>query len=71
MDSISSLSAPACWIDPDDFMLQVVEFDTPHALITKEGGIFRDMCLKSGSFDELLAVATSSGGDASPGTDVL
>lgn len=51
-------------------MLQVVEFDTPHALITKEGGVFRDMCLKSGSFGELLAVATNSAGDASTGTDV-
>ncbi|TFK95320.1 hypothetical protein BDV98DRAFT_517859 [Pterulicium gracile] len=49
---------------------KVVEFDTPHALITKEGGIFRDMCLKSGSFGELLAVATNSAGDASTGTDV-
>jgi ABC-type multidrug transport system fused ATPase/permease subunit len=34
---------------------KVVEFDTPYNLIRKEGGILRDMCLKSGSFDELMA----------------
>lgn len=32
---------------------RVVEFDTPYNLIRKEGGIFRGMCLKSGSFAEL------------------
>ncbi|KAF8890914.1 multidrug resistance-associated ABC transporter [Infundibulicybe gibba] len=36
---------------------QIVEFDTPLTLIQKEGGIFRDMCLKSGSFSELEASA--------------
>ncbi|KAF8890917.1 multidrug resistance-associated ABC transporter [Infundibulicybe gibba] len=36
---------------------QIVEFDTPMTLIQKEGGIFRDMCLKSGSFSELEASA--------------
>ncbi|KDQ16443.1 hypothetical protein BOTBODRAFT_186497 [Botryobasidium botryosum FD-172 SS1] len=35
----------------------IVEFDTPRNLIEKEGGVFRDMCLKSGSFDELKAAA--------------
>ncbi|KLO18997.1 P-loop containing nucleoside triphosphate hydrolase protein [Schizopora paradoxa] len=32
---------------------RVAEFDTPWNLINNEGGIFRTMCLNSGSFDEL------------------
>ncbi|KAJ7790752.1 P-loop containing nucleoside triphosphate hydrolase protein, partial [Mycena olivaceomarginata] len=36
---------------------KVVEFDTPSRLIQKEDGIFRNMCLKSGSFGELEAAA--------------
>ncbi|KAG6809740.1 hypothetical protein H0H92_014907 [Tricholoma furcatifolium] len=32
---------------------QIAEFDTPWNLIQKEGGIFRSMCLKSGSFSHL------------------
>jgi len=36
---------------------QIVEFDTPWNLIRKEGGFFRNMCLKSGSFSELEAAA--------------
>lgn len=36
---------------------ELVEFDTPWNLIQKEGGIFRNMCLKSGTFAELEAVA--------------
>lgn len=32
---------------------RVVEFDTPWNLIRKQSGIFRGMCLKSGSFAEL------------------
>jgi hypothetical protein len=36
---------------------QIIEFDTPWRLIQKEGGIFRTMCLKSGSFGELEAAA--------------
>ena len=36
---------------------RIVEFDTPYDLIRKEGGIFRSMCLKSGMFSELEAVA--------------
>ena len=32
----------------------VVEFDTPRSLIEREGGQFRDMCIKSGHFEELL-----------------
>ncbi|OCH88899.1 multidrug resistance-associated ABC transporter [Obba rivulosa] len=35
----------------------LAEFDTPLNLINKEGGIFRDMCLKSGTFAELEAAA--------------
>ncbi|OBZ77340.1 ATP-dependent bile acid permease [Grifola frondosa] len=36
---------------------ELVEFDTPFNLIHKEGGIFRNMCLKSGTFAELEAAA--------------
>ncbi|KAJ7846310.1 multidrug resistance-associated ABC transporter [Mycena leptocephala] len=36
---------------------KVVEFDTPYTLIQKEDGVFRSMCLKSGSFGELEAAA--------------
>jgi len=32
---------------------KVIEFDTPWNLIQKEGGVFRDMCQKSGTFSEL------------------
>ncbi|KAF9219839.1 P-loop containing nucleoside triphosphate hydrolase protein [Gyrodon lividus] len=36
---------------------EVAEFDTPLNLIQKEDGIFRNMCLKSGTFTELEAAA--------------
>ena len=36
---------------------QVVEFDSPAALITKEDGIFYGMCKQSGHFDELCVAA--------------
>jgi hypothetical protein len=36
---------------------QIVEFDTPWNLIRKEAGVFRSMCLKSGSFGELEVAA--------------
>ncbi|KAI0372366.1 multidrug resistance-associated ABC transporter [Pilatotrama ljubarskyi] len=36
---------------------ELAEFDTPLNLILKEGGIFRSMCLKSGTFAELEAAA--------------
>ncbi|KAH8798081.1 hypothetical protein DL96DRAFT_1539779 [Flagelloscypha sp. PMI_526] len=39
---------------------KIAEFDTPLALIQKEGGIFRNMCLKSGTFQELLEKAEES-----------
>lgn len=35
----------------------IAEFDTPYNLIQKEGGIFRGMCLKSGTFTELEEAA--------------
>ena len=35
----------------------IVELDTPANLIKKEGGVFRNMCLKSGEFDQLEADA--------------
>ncbi|KAI0639291.1 multidrug resistance-associated ABC transporter [Trametes polyzona] len=36
---------------------ELVEFDTPLNLIQKEGSIFRNMCLKSGTFADLEAAA--------------
>ncbi|KZT66167.1 hypothetical protein DAEQUDRAFT_813713 [Daedalea quercina L-15889] len=36
---------------------ELAEFDTPLNLIQKEGGIFRQMCLKSGTYTELEAIA--------------
>ena len=36
---------------------ELAEFDTPLNLIQKEGGIFRSMCLNSGTFAELEAAA--------------
>ncbi|KDQ16441.1 hypothetical protein BOTBODRAFT_186495 [Botryobasidium botryosum FD-172 SS1] len=41
----------------------IVEFDTPSNLIAKEGGLFREMCMKSGAFGELAeAIASASVG---------
>ncbi|TFK72661.1 hypothetical protein BDN72DRAFT_876371 [Pluteus cervinus] len=39
---------------------QVAELDTPWNLIRKEGGIFRQMCLKSGAYSELYALAEAT-----------
>ena len=36
---------------------QVAEFDTPLSLIQKADGLFRNMCLKSGTFTELESAA--------------
>ncbi|KAF8580919.1 multidrug resistance-associated ABC transporter [Ramaria rubella] len=36
---------------------RIAEFDTPYNLIRKEGGIFREMCIQSGTFSELQAAA--------------
>lgn len=36
---------------------QVAEFDTPANLIAKEDGLFKNMCLKSGDYDELKLAA--------------
>ena len=36
---------------------ELAEFDTPWNLINKDVGIFRSMCLKSGTFAELQAAA--------------
>ncbi|KAF7297333.1 ABC bile acid [Mycena indigotica] len=44
---------------------RIVEFDTPHVLIRKEGGIFREMCRKSGYFEELDAAAKEASADLS------
>ncbi|KAK5828808.1 hypothetical protein F5H01DRAFT_374251 [Linnemannia elongata] len=50
---------------------QVVQFDTPWKLIQEEGGIFRNMCQRSGEFELLVEMAaaversqSSSGGSA-------
>ncbi|KAJ7764128.1 hypothetical protein DFH07DRAFT_1059163 [Mycena maculata] len=42
---------------------KVAEFDTPYTLIQKEDGLFRSMCLKSGSFGELEAAARAKAGE--------
>ncbi|KAF8526563.1 hypothetical protein BU17DRAFT_82663 [Hysterangium stoloniferum] len=39
---------------------RVVEFDTPHTLIHKEGSVFRDMCKHSGNFKELEEAANKA-----------
>ncbi|KAG1046896.1 hypothetical protein G6F43_010636 [Rhizopus delemar] len=36
---------------------KVMEYDTPYTLMTKEGGIFNQMCIRSGEFNELLTIA--------------
>ncbi|RUS23063.1 hypothetical protein BC937DRAFT_92822, partial [Endogone sp. FLAS-F59071] len=36
---------------------QVLEYDTPYALMMKEDSVFRSMCERSGEFPELLAIA--------------
>ncbi|KAF7799416.1 hypothetical protein EIP86_010650 [Pleurotus ostreatoroseus] len=36
---------------------KIAENDTPWNLIQKQGGLFRNMCMKSGAFDELQAAA--------------
>ncbi|CEG75854.1 Putative ATP-dependent bile acid permease [Rhizopus microsporus] len=36
---------------------QVKEFDTPYHLMKKEGGIFQQMCVRSGEYNELLSIA--------------
>ena len=41
---------------------ELAEFDTPWNLINKEGGIFRNMCLRSGTYVELLAAAKTASG---------
>ncbi|KAJ1757014.1 ATP-binding cassette transporter yor1, partial [Coemansia sp. RSA 1591] len=36
---------------------EVVEFDTPYNLLSKQDGLFRHMCLKSGEYDYLFSAA--------------
>ncbi|KAF6756229.1 multidrug resistance-associated ABC transporter [Ephemerocybe angulata] len=45
---------------------EIAEFDTPHNLIHKENGIFRQMCLKSGTFTELEAAAAAKAAGNKP-----
>lgn len=40
---------------------QIAELDTPYNLIRKENGVFRSMCLKSGTFSELEEAAKQKG----------
>lgn len=35
----------------------LVEFDTPYNLLQKDSGVFKDMCVKSGSLAELERIA--------------
>ncbi|KAK3842992.1 MAG: hypothetical protein J3R72DRAFT_442126 [Linnemannia gamsii] len=39
---------------------QVVQFDTPWKLLQEEGGIFRNMCQRSGEFDLLVEMASAA-----------
>ncbi|KAI7873886.1 P-loop containing nucleoside triphosphate hydrolase protein, partial [Lichtheimia hyalospora FSU 10163] len=38
---------------------RVKEFDTPYNLITRHDSVFRQMCQRSGEFDELLEIASA------------
>ncbi|KAI8813131.1 hypothetical protein BJ742DRAFT_909917 [Cladochytrium replicatum] len=38
----------------------IAEFAHPYDLMTKEGGIFRTMCVESGEFEELLSLARAA-----------
>ncbi|KAI7873878.1 P-loop containing nucleoside triphosphate hydrolase protein [Lichtheimia hyalospora FSU 10163] len=37
---------------------RIEEFDTPYKLLTRHDSIFRQLCQRSGEFDDLLAIAT-------------
>ncbi|KAG6810439.1 hypothetical protein H0H92_011858 [Tricholoma furcatifolium] len=54
---------PCSVIDYDRLIIldkgQIAELDTPWKLLRKENGIFRNMCLKSGTFSDLEAAAKS------------
>ena len=39
---------------------RIVEMDTPAALIKKEDGTFRNMCMQSGMFNELYETAMTA-----------
>ncbi|KAF9912909.1 hypothetical protein EC991_007521 [Linnemannia zychae] len=39
---------------------QVVQFDTPWKLLQEEGGIFRNMCQRSGEFELLMEMASAA-----------
>lgn len=39
----------------------ILEYDTPHTLINKEGGVFRDMCRASADWDALQGLVLSEG----------
>lgn len=64
MDTGQSKHVPECWLIYvrllTDLFFLVVEFDTPENLINKTDGVFREMCVKTGSFEELRAAATKS-----------
>lgn len=34
---------------------EILEFDTPRALLSKQGGVFREMCRASADWKEILA----------------
>ncbi|KAG8930350.1 hypothetical protein FRC00_001198 [Tulasnella sp. 408] len=35
----------------------IAEYDTPAALLEKEGGLFREMCMQSADWEEIQAMA--------------
>lgn len=36
---------------------EIKEFDTPYTLMTREGSIFQQMCIRSGEYEELLSIS--------------
>ena len=37
----------------------LLEFDTPHNLLNRQGGVFREMCRASADWHDLQAIVTS------------
>jgi len=36
---------------------ELVEFGSPHELLSKSSGIFKDMCMETGEVDDLIEIA--------------
>lgn len=50
-----------CALDYDRILVldmgTIAEFDTPEALLAKEGGLFREMCMQSADWEEISGMA--------------